>query len=252
MKKPLILCLSLALLTGLFSACSKKTPFSFTGRENEEQAFAKCVQLSTRKKFQQSIDCLEIFKSRFPDSKYALEAELKIGDAYYRKKEYLLAAETYQLYTKLHPTSEKLDYAYYRIGLSYLHESPKQIDRDQEHLPAAIDSFAIVVTQYPNSQYAKIAKQKYDEARRKIAQRNFYVGRFYYKWGEYKAAIPRFMEVYEKFANLGLDEDALYYTIESFHRLGKNDDAKAVLEILKGKYPNSGKIKKVPKEVLKT
>src|SRR4030095_4411477 len=203
--------------------CAKKQ-FVFSGQENDEQAFEKCLHLSAKKRFQEAIDCLEIYKSRFPDSRRASDAEIRIGDAYFQKKEYLLAAETYKLYAKLHPTSDKLDYVYYRIGLCYLNETPKKIDRDQEHLPESTDNFAIVVTQFPNSPYAKMAKYKYDESKRLVAKRNFYVGRFYYKWGEYKAAIPRFQEVYERYPDLGLDEDALYYTIKSYRKLKKNDE----------------------------
>jgi outer membrane protein assembly factor BamD len=237
---------------GFFTACHQKH-FAFTGRENEEQALAKCVQLSTLKEISGRHRLPpEIFKSRFPDSKYALEAEIKVGDAYYQKKEYLLAAETYQLFTKLHPTSDKLDYVYYRIGLSYLHATPKKIDRDQEHLPEAIDSFSIVANQFPDSPYAKVAKSKYNEARRKVAQRHFYVGRFYYKWGEYKAAIPRFQEVYERYADLGLDEKAFYYSIQAYRKLGKNEEAKALLEMMKAKLPNSSKTKGLEKEISKT
>ena len=242
--------LSLASITACGGKGAKKHSFRFSGSENAEQAFNKCVQLSTKKKFQDSIDCLEIFKSRFPESPLAQEAELKIGDAYFKKKEYLLAAETYLLYPKLYPTGEKADYAYYRTGLSYLNQSPKKIDRDQEYLPSSIDYFSIVTSQYPNSQYYKISQYKLDEARRRIAKRNMYVAKFYYKFGEYKASIPRFEEVYQKFSNLGLDEEALYYTIRAYKELGKMDEAKATYEILKGKYPNSKRLKKLPKEVL--
>ncbi len=241
----LILC-----VFALNTACNKKTKgFNFTGRENAQQAFAKCVQLSTKKKFQQAIDCLEIFKSRFSNNPYVLDAELRIADAYFRKKEYLLAAETYQLFTKLHPTSPKLDYAYYRMGLSYLHDTPKQIDRDQENLPAAIDAFAIVFNQFPESPYAKMSKVKYDEARKLIAKRHLYIGKFYYKSGEYRAAIPRFEEVFNKFPGLGLEESALYYIATSYWRLGQADEAKLVAELMKSKFPKSSKTKDVLKEV---
>ncbi len=234
----------------LTPACHKQTKgFNFTGRENAQQAFAKCVQLSTRKKFQQAIDCLEIFKSRFSNTPYVLDAELRIADAYFRKKEYLLAAETYQLFTKLHPTSPKLDYAYYRMGLAYLHDTPKQIDRDQENLPAAVEAFAIVFNQFPDSPYAKMSKIKHDEARRLIAKRHLYIGKFYYKSGEYRAAIPRFEEIFNKFSGLGLDESALYYIATSYWRLGLTDEAKLVAELMKSKFPKSSKTKDVLKEV---
>lgn len=248
MTKKILFFTPLLILVFLTPACGKKQ-VRFTGRESDEQAFSKCLHLSTKKKFQQAIDCLEVFKSRFPDSRLALEAELRIADAYYQKKEYLLASETYQLYAKLHPTSDKLDYAYYRIGLCAWHETPKKIDRDQQHLPEAIDAFAIVFNQFPDSPYAKMAKVKYDDARRRVAQRHFYVGRFYYKWGEYKAAIPRFQEVYLKYPDLGLDEQALYYEAISYKKLGKKADAQATLALMESKFPNGKKTKEVKNEL---
>lgn len=244
----------LPLLVLNFSACSggkKKNRLGFTGRENAEQAFAKCVQLSTKKKFQESIDCLEIFKTRFPNTDYALQAELKVGDAYYLKKEYLLASETYQFFTKLHPDSDKLDYAFFKIGMSNLKATSPKIDRDQEHLPQAIDSFAIVLSQFPNSTFYKQAKFYHDQARRMVAKRVMYIGDFYYKWGEYRAAAPRYEQVFKEFGGLGLDQKSLYYAALSYHKLGKDEPAIQYAEILKAKFPNSKYTKKAMKQILK-
>ncbi len=253
MKKYLLYIILPCIILG-FAACGggkKKNKFGFTGRENTEQAFAKCVQLSTKKKFQESIDCLEIFKSRFPNTEYALQAELKVGDAYYLKKEYLLAAETYQFFTKLHPDSEKLDYAFFKMGLAYLKATSKKIDRDQEHLPQAIDSLAIVLSQFPSSNYYRQSKFYHDQARRMIAKRVFYIGNFYYKWGEFRAAAPRFEEVFQSYTGLGLDQKSLYYAAMSYHKLGKNEQATQYAEILKAKFPKGDYSKKAVKDILK-
>ncbi len=250
MRKMIISCLAPLILLGLFVACGKKHTSTLNGKENGEQAFKKCLALSTKKKFQEAIDCLEIFKNRFSDSEYALEAELRVADAYYQRKEYLLAAESYQAFAKLHSTSDKLDYAYYRTGLAYLHETPKKIDRDQEHLPAAVDFFSIVFTQFPTSPYAKMAQLKFDEVRLKIAERHFYVGKFYYKRGEYTAAIPRFREVYEKYSHLGLDEDSLYYLAACYQKTGKLEAARGVIQEMKTSFPESEKTRKISKEIL--
>ncbi len=254
MKKHLLIYILLPFISLSLASCGggkKKSRLGFTGRENAEQAFAKCVQLSTKKKFQESIDCLEIFKTRFPNSDYALQAELKVGDAYFLKKEYLLAAETYQFFTKLHPDSDKLDYAFFKMGMAYLKATPKKIDRDQEHLPQAISSFSLVVSQFPSSTYYRQAKFYYDQARRMVAKRVFYIGNFYYKWGEFRAAGPRFEEVFEKYPGLGLDQKALYYAAKSYQKLGKNEVAQQYAEILKSKYPKSKYSKKAVKEILK-
>ncbi len=243
---------SLALLgVLLFSYNCAKKKLHLTGKETADEAFAQCLKLSTKKHFQEAIDCLEIFKSRYSDSKLALEAELQVAESYFSKKEYLLASETYQLYAKLHPNSEKLDYVYYRMGLCDFLSTPKAIDRDQGHLPEAIENLAIVFKQYPDSPYAKLAKTKYDDAKRLIAKRHFYIGRFYFKRGEYKAAVTRFREVYTNFADLGLDESALYYTVVSLHKLKRDSEAAEPIEILKTKFPASAKTKKAVQMVEK-
>lgn len=243
--KKLFTIFSLFYLLFSFPACGKKQPFGFSGKENEEQAFNKCVKLSSKNQFQDAVDCLEIFKSRYPSSKFTAEAELKIADTYFAKKEYLLAAETYLLFARLHPTSEKLDYVYYRTGLSYWHAAPKAVDRNQENLPEAVDNFKIVTSQFPNSPYMKMAAAKYNEARLRIASRHFYIGKLYYKWGEYLAAVPRFKEIIDNYSKLGLDEEALYYMASSFHELGKTEELKVVAEVMKEEFPSSKRTKKI-------
>src|SRR4030095_13159384 len=106
MKLPIWIPLLLLILSAGLS-CGKNQ-FVVSGKENEEEAFEKGLELSSKKRLQEAIDCLEIYKSRFPDSRRASDAEIRIGDAYFQKKEYLLAAETYKLYAKLHPTRDKL------------------------------------------------------------------------------------------------------------------------------------------------
>ncbi|MFO1462935.1 MAG: outer membrane protein assembly factor BamD [bacterium] len=245
-KWPLLLMISWLLLAG--AACNKKS-FKFTGDETDEQAIEKCMKLSEKKKYQQAVECLEIFKSRFPESTYALEAELNIADAYFRKKDWVLAAETYNLYTRLHPTSEKLDYAYYRAGLAYEKQLPKSIDRDLSSMNGAEENFAMVYRRFPTSPYAEMAKAKYDEIRGRGAKKDMYVGKFYFKSGQYRAAIPRFLEVLQEFPGLGYDEEALERTAIAFHRLGDTAKAQGAAQLMQEKFPNSKRTQKVLKKV---
>lgn len=245
-KWPFLFVLPVLVLAG--TACQKKS-FKFSGDETDEQAIEKCMKLSEKKKFQEAVECLEIFKSRFPDSTYALDAELNIADAYFRKKDWILAAETYNLYTRLHPTSEKLDYAYYRSGLSYEKQLPKSIDRDLSSMNQAEENFAMVFRRFPSSPYAEMAKAKYDEIRGRGAKKDMYVGKFYFKRGQYRAAIPRFLEVLQEYPGLGYDEEALERTALAFHRLGEDQKAQGAAQLMQEKFPNSKKTQKVIKKI---
>lgn len=230
-------------------ACSGKK-YQLTGQESDQEAIDKCMKLSKKKKFDKAIECFEIFKSRFPKSNYALDAELRIGDSYFQNKEWLLAAESYALYTKLHPSSPRLDYAYYRAGLSYEKLLPKGVDRDLTYLQKAEANFGMVFRRFPNSPYSQMAQAKYDEMRAKGAERNMYVGTFYYKFGEYRAAIPRFLEILQDFPGLGFDEEALWRLAYAYRKLGMSEKAQAAAELMKEKFPESKKTKKVVRKIL--
>jgi len=248
MRRLFLFFLSLVLLVG-FNACSKNK-YKLTGQESDGEAINKCMKLSKKKKFEEAIECFEIFKSRFPESTYALDAELRIGDSYFQNKEWMLAGESYALYAKLHPNSPRLDYAYYRAGLSFEKQLPKTIDRDMSTLVKAETNFAMVFRRFPNSPYAQMAQAKFDEMRGKAAQRNVYVGRFYYKFGEYRAAIPRFLLILQDYPGLGFDEEALYRLALSYRKLGLEDKAKAAAELMQEKFPESKKTKKIVKKIL--
>lgn len=232
-----------------FSACHKKA-YKLTGDETDQEAMEKCLKLSEKKHFQEAVECLEIFKNRFPDSTYALDAELKIGDTYFNKKDWLLAAESYSLFIRLHPNSDKLDYAYYRAGLAYERQMSKKIDRDQSNIGEAEENFASVYRRFPDSPYAKLAQAKYDEIRSRAARRNMYIGKFYFRSGEYRAAIPRFLTILQDFPGLGFEEESLYRLALAYQRLGDQEKAKGAAQLMQENYPQSKKTKKIVRKIL--
>ncbi|PIR19923.1 MAG: hypothetical protein COV45_08050 [Deltaproteobacteria bacterium CG11_big_fil_rev_8_21_14_0_20_47_16] len=227
---------SLLFLTGLvLSACAHSGP-TLSGDGPEAQLDA-CLKLSEKKKFESAIECLGALKARYPKSPQGQEAELRIADNYFRKKEYLLAAESYRTFIKLHPLNERVDYAYYRLGASYLAQTPKAIDRDQEYLDDAIQNFNIVIQGFPGSTYRDIAMRDLEKARTKQARRDFYIGRFYYHTGEYISAIPRFMEVAQSYPDSGLAPISLHKIIHAAVKLKDYNIAREAFNILSSQYP---------------
>ena len=226
----------------LLSACAKK-PLLSTAK-NGEDAFQECHTLSEDKDYDRANECLELLKSRFSGSRAAYEADLEIGDNYFRKGDFLLAAETYLAFTKLHPTHEKIGYATYRLGLSYLRESPKATDRDQQYLQNAISYLGMAI---PNTtgDLKELSQEKLKEARTRIAKRYFYIGRFYYRTGEYLSAIPRFHDLLTDYSGLGLDEEALYLLGDSHWQLGQKDKALEILSVFEQHFPQSSYRKKL-------
>lgn len=240
--------LCITALTTLLTACGKEKLSIGDGKPDEE--IKQCLRLTAKGKHEDAIQCLEMFKARYPESRYGQEAELLIGDAYFSRKDYLLAAESYGAFIRLYPTNPKVDYAHYRVGLCYFKESPKAIDRDQEYLDEAIVHLRAVIRRYPGSQYRNPALATLKEARTRVARRHFYIGRFYYRTGEYIAAIPRFMEVAEKYQDSGLADKALFMAVEASLKLDRFDSARNIFSALSISYPNSKYTKRAEKKML--
>ncbi len=218
------------------------------GHENPELEIQKCIELSNKKNYEKAVECLEIFKSRFPGTPAGQEAELRIADNYFNKKDYLIAADTYQTFIRFHPSHPRLDYAQYRTGISYLKSLPKAIDRDQQNMDEAIDHLEYTIRNFPQSTYLEPAQKALSEAKNRRDRRSFYIGHFYYRTGEYKAAAGRFKEIIEKNDETGLNAEAFYYLVLSYLKLNDTGAAEPVLAQLVARYPESQWRKKAEKK----
>lgn len=214
-------------------------------RSKEQKDLGQCLELLKNKKRDKAIQCLEAYKSRHYGEASGILADLSIADAHFDKKEYLVAAEAYEIFIQTNPYHERIAYAYYRGGLGYLKASPKSIDRDQTYLDGAVRMLQTVVSYYKNSEYASEAQTVLNEARLKQAKRHFYVGRFYYRFKEYLAAAPRFQAIVTEYSQLGLDEESFYYLIQSLRRTGQKDLAEEYLQVFKESYPGSRYVKRL-------
>lgn len=160
--------------------------------------------------FRNSLEAFEKLRDWYPFSKYALLADLKLGDAHYNLKEYDEAISAYEEFENLHPKNEAVPYVVYQIGRCYL-DRLEVIDRDQTMARQAVQIFKRLIRTYPDSPFAKKAKEHIRTCNRNLAEHDFYVGMFYYKTKHYKAAMERFKMVLRSYPDLGVHYKALQY-----------------------------------------
>lgn len=247
-KKSLFAFFALGMLIMITAGCGKETVS--IGKGDPTGEIKQCLALSSKGKHEDAIQCFEMFKARYPQTAEGQEAELLIGDANFAKKDYLVAAEAYAAFLRLYPSHPKADYANYKIGVCYYKESPKAIDRDQQYLENAIEHLRTVLQRYPHSEYRKATAATLHVVLRRIARRQYYIGRFYFRTGEYIASIPRFAEVAENYPDSGLADKAFYMVVRGNLKLGRFEAAREAFTLMASKYPNSPYTKSAEKKML--
>lgn len=222
-KKQLAMALLVCTVIG---GCSEKD----FDPNNAEKSYAIAKEPYDHEYYEHAITRLGEFKTRFPYSRFAVEAELLIANSHYELGQYPEAAAAYSLFAKLHPSHPKVDFAIYREGLSFWEDAPKEIDREQEYTSQAIAAWQKLLERYPSSKYTKEVKKLSSQGQRRIAESIAFVGRFYCKLEIYHACAYRYQELAEKYPNFAdLRREALKMAAMSFRKLAeqKNLDPKS-------------------------
>jgi len=164
---------SIIVITILFSGCSwfskseKKDKETKTAVKKKdlppvENLYRGAMFDFNRGKYDKAIEEFRFIKENYYPNKYAVESEIKIGDAYFLDKEYTLAQVVYDEFRKMHPAHSLAPYAIYQSGVCHLKES-SSIDRDQNEVESALNDFEYILTNFPESRYFRMALEKAKE-----------------------------------------------------------------------------------------
>lgn len=155
-----------------------------------------------------ALEKLRALKNKFPQSKYATDAQLKIADVYYLQGAYPEAAASYESFRDLHPNHEKTPYAMFRIGKSYFNDLPSTTARDLTPGQKALESYQAFIHLYPNAPEVPEAKGDINHLRSLLAEKEFSIGEFYFKREIYDSCKPRFKKVIELYPETAWAEKA--------------------------------------------
>jgi outer membrane protein assembly factor BamD len=194
-KTGFVLFLLAFLLVGAISGCSTTSI-----DENDPAALIKDAQEDIQSDhYQLAIDKLRSIKNKFPYSKYAIDAQLLIADVYFMQDSFADAAASYESFRDLHPRHEKASYALFRVGKSYFKDSPSTIARDLTSAKKALDAYNDFLRFYPTSEEVAEAKTDIATLRQMLAEKELYIGDFYFKRDFFESAKPRYKKVIELF-----------------------------------------------------
>lgn len=193
-------------------------------RATPESLYKRGAEQYQEGRYKKAVDSFRRVKELFPLHNLAVNAELGIADSHFSDENYIEAEAAYNDFISLHPTNENVPYAMYQLGMCYYNQIGS-IDQDQTEAIRAKQAFERLITRFPKSKFSFLAEKNLQECRRKLAEKEFYIGTFYFRQGKYKAALSRFETIAAEYSGIGLDFKVAYFIEESRKRLVKQEAA---------------------------
>jgi outer membrane assembly lipoprotein YfiO len=177
----------------------------------------------------------------YPDSELNADAYFGIADSFYDEggTENLLQAEdqykNFIVFFPAHPKSADAQMKIISANWKLMHAP----GRDQQYTYKVESNIKKFLQDYPDSDYAPIARQYLKDVQERLAQSDYGVGRFYAERGNYAGAQSRFEEITEKYPYYSAIDETYFELAEALEKSMKPDDAAKYYSKIVTGYPFS-------------
>ena len=217
----------------LFNSCGEYQ--RAIGKGTMEERYKLAVKLYEAKEYSKALRLFEIITPHYRGKPQMERIQFMVAQSNFNTRSYTLSGYYFDRFTKNYPNSSK---------------------------KKAMLAFQVFINTYPNSSRIDEANKHYKELRFKLEQKQFEIGKTYYKtavtdFRNYKAAIVTFDNLISEYLGTSLKEDALYYRFKAYHDLvlvstirkkeQRIEDAIAAHEKLVRNFPDSKYISETEK-----
>ena len=241
--------LAAALLLAL-AACSKHVTFSGEAklRPTAEENFQAGEELFKDGSYPEAIKFFDYVRTKFPFSKFAALADLRLADAKFAQGQNAEAADAYAQFVQLHPTHEDVDRAEFRVAESWYRNAPSDFalfppafEKDLRDVKKASELLHKFVKAHPNSKKLPDAQKLLAEVDGRLAAHEWYVAEYYFKHERWAGAAGRYEGLVEKFPGSQHEAEALLKAARSWVNLGEKFRARTALQKLIVDHPKDGR-----------
>jgi outer membrane protein assembly factor BamD len=179
------------------------------------------------------------------------DAKLGIGDTYLGEgssEALVLAINEFQEFLSFYPTNSRADYAQYKLGLAHFKQM-RGPQRDQTETRDAVREFETFVARYPNSELMPEVRAKLREAKDRLDESDFEVGRFYYRIGNYPGAVDRLTTILTRDPEFTNRDGVYFYLGEALIKLKREAEALPYYEKLVTEFEQSEHLEEARKRI---
>jgi len=181
-------------------------------------------------------------RDNYPQSTYRADARLGVADTLMGEgspESYVQALEEYREFLALYPTHSRAGYAQYRLAMVHFAQM-RRAERDQTETRETIKELETFIQRYPpDHELIGEVRAKLREARDRLSDSSFAVGRFYYRNKYYPGAIERFKAILDEDPGYTRRDIVYFHLADSLARAGRTAEALPYFERLLQEHPSS-------------
>ena len=180
---------------------------------------------------------LQNMLATYPDSQYQMRAKLAIADSWYKEGGTAALAQAeaeYSDFRVFFPNAPEAAEAQMRIGDIYFRQMDKP-DRDYAKAVHAEEEYRRMLTDYPESKLIPQAKQRLREVQEMLATREASIADFYTTRADWPAAIARYKTVLDTYPLYSHMDDVLIGIGDSYEAEARAVRAQTMPEAAKAK-----------------
>jgi len=177
----------------------------------DKELYDKAVIATKKGHFDVARLDLQTLLNTYPDSQYQMRAKLAIADSWYKEggTAALTQAESeYKDFITFFPNVPEAAEAQMRVGDIYFRQMDKP-DRDYTKATHAEEEYRLMLQQFPESPLVPEAKQRLREVQEVLAAREAEIGDFYSTHANWPATIARYQTVVDTYPEYSHIDDVL-------------------------------------------
>jgi len=216
-----------------------------TYAENAQRDYERAVKALTDRNWELVDPLFSEVRRKYPYSRYARLAELRMADADYEQENFAEAIAGYKAFVREYPNDAEVPYARFRIAKSQYQSVSQSLllppleERDLGSVNDALETITDYLEDFPRSEHAEELRYMLEVVVGLLARHELYVARYYLHEDRFDAAEARVRHALEVLPVSGLEPEALVLLGEIHLRQKKRDEARKAFARVLAEHPDS-------------
>ena len=177
-------------------------------------------------------------ESSFPASPWASDALIMAAYSQYLKGDFAGALLTTDRFMRFHPGHRDVPYVLYLRGMSY-YRQVSDVRREPGMSAYALQAFTQLTDRFPNSEYARNARNKILILKNYVAGKIMYSARRDMRKENWTSAINRLQSVVSGAQETVMTPEAMFRLTEAYTAIGMPEQAAGYAEMLRLNFPDN-------------